>query len=103
MKFLFKLSPHKNRARKVNQVKAESDKDKENILSFKASLVLASPHYKINWMTCSNVILPSSPQNFENSITPRVRELVVVIRVGFLIGASLAFELYAKVLSQNSS
>jgi hypothetical protein len=63
------LSPSKIElgAKEVNQVKAVPDKDKENILNFKASLALASPHYKINWPTCSSVVLPSSPLNFENS------------------------------------
>jgi hypothetical protein len=56
-------------AREVNHVKAMSDNDKGNILSFNASLALASPHYKINWPTCSNVVLPSSPLNLENSGT----------------------------------
>jgi hypothetical protein len=32
-------------------------------------LALASPHCKINWSTCSNVVLPSSPLNLENSGT----------------------------------
>jgi hypothetical protein len=31
-------------ANEVNQVKAVPDNDKENILNFKASLELASPH-----------------------------------------------------------
>jgi hypothetical protein len=53
----------------VNQVKVVSDNDKENILNFKASLELASPHCKINWPTCPSVILPSFPLNFENSGT----------------------------------
>jgi hypothetical protein len=53
----------------VNQVKVVPDKDKGNILNFNASLALASPHCKINWSTCSNVILPSSPLNLENSGT----------------------------------
>jgi hypothetical protein len=56
-------------AREVNHVKAMLDNDKGNILSFNASLELASPHCKINWPTCSNVVLPSSPLNFENSGT----------------------------------
>jgi hypothetical protein len=43
-----------------------SDNDKENILNFKASLALASPHYKINWPICFNVVLPSSPLNLKN-------------------------------------
>jgi hypothetical protein len=34
--------------REVNHVKAMPDNDKENILSFNASLALASPHCKIN-------------------------------------------------------
>jgi hypothetical protein len=55
--------------RKVNQVKGVPDKDKGNILNFNASLAIASPYYKINWPTCSNVVLPSSPLNFENSGT----------------------------------
>jgi hypothetical protein len=56
-------------AREVNQVKTVVDKDKENILNFNVSLALASPHCKINWRTCSNVVLPSSPLNLENSGT----------------------------------
>jgi hypothetical protein len=46
-------------------------------------LALALPHYKINWPTCSNVILPSSSLNLENSgtLASRVRELVVVVRI----------------------
>jgi hypothetical protein len=43
-------------AREVNHVKAMSDNDKGNILNFNASLELASPHCKINWPTCSNVV-----------------------------------------------
>jgi hypothetical protein len=42
------------------------DNDKGNILNFNVSLALSSPHYKINWTTCSNVVLPSSPLNLEN-------------------------------------
>jgi hypothetical protein len=53
-------------ARVVKKVKAVPDNDKGNILSFSASLALASPHCKINWPTCSNGVLPSSPLNFEN-------------------------------------
>jgi hypothetical protein len=53
-------------ARGVNQVKAVPDNDKGNILNFNASLALASPHCKINWPTCSNVVLPSSLLNLEN-------------------------------------
>jgi hypothetical protein len=49
----------------VNQVKTVSDKDKGNILSFKASVALASPYCKINWPICCNVVLLSSPLNFE--------------------------------------
>jgi hypothetical protein len=56
-------------ANKVNQVKAVSDNNQVNILNFKASLALASPHYKINWTTCSSVVLPFSPLNFEKSGT----------------------------------
>jgi hypothetical protein len=56
-------------AREVNYVKAMPDNDKGNILSSNASLALASPHCKINWPTCSNVVLPSSPLNLENSGT----------------------------------
>jgi hypothetical protein len=52
-------------AREVNQVKAMPDNDKGNILNFKASLVLDLPHYKINWPTCSSVVLPSSPLKFK--------------------------------------
>jgi hypothetical protein len=54
-------------AREVNHVKAVPDSDKGNILNFNTSLALASPHCKINWPTCSNVVLPSSPLNLENS------------------------------------
>jgi hypothetical protein len=54
-------------AREVNHVKVVPDNDKGNILSLNTSLELASPHCKINWPTCSNVVLPSSPQNLENS------------------------------------
>jgi hypothetical protein len=50
-------------AREVNEVKAVLDKDKGNILNFNVSLALPSPYCKINWLTCSNVILPSSPLN----------------------------------------
>jgi hypothetical protein len=75
------------------------------------SLALTSPHCKINWPTCSNVVLPSCPLNFgvtygqqlRNSITSRVRELVIVIRVGLLIDMPLTFGVYAEGLSQNSS
>jgi hypothetical protein len=56
-------------AREVNHVKVVPDNDKENIHSFNASLALVSPHYKINWPTCSNVVVPSSPLNLENSGT----------------------------------
>jgi hypothetical protein len=45
------------------------DNNKGNILNFNTSLALASPHSKINWPTCSNVVLPSSPPNLENSRT----------------------------------
>jgi hypothetical protein len=53
-------------ANEVNQVKVVSHNDKGNILNFKASLELASPHCKINWPTYPSVVLPSSPLNFEN-------------------------------------
>jgi hypothetical protein len=56
-------------AREVNQVKAVPDKDNRNIFNFNTSLALASPHCKINWPTCSNVVLPYSPLNIENSGT----------------------------------
>jgi hypothetical protein len=56
-------------AREVNQVKIAPDCDKGNILNFNMSLALASPHYKINWPTCSNVVLPPLPLNLENSGT----------------------------------
>jgi hypothetical protein len=56
-------------ARGVNYVKAVPDNDKGNILNFNASLALASPHCKIKWPTCSNVVLPSSLLNLENSGT----------------------------------
>jgi hypothetical protein len=56
-------------AREVNYVKAVPDNHKGNILNFNAPLALASPHYKINWPTCSNVVLPSSPLNLKNSGT----------------------------------
>jgi hypothetical protein len=82
------------------------DKDKENNLNFKASLALASTHYKINWLTCSNVVIPSSSLNFEklgNSITSRVRELVIVIGARFLIDVPLAIGFYVEGFSQNSS
>jgi hypothetical protein len=45
------------------------DNDKGNILSFNASLALASPHCKINWPKCYSVVLPSSPLNLANSGT----------------------------------
>jgi hypothetical protein len=35
-------------AREANQEKTVADNDKGNILSFNASLALASQHYKIN-------------------------------------------------------
>jgi hypothetical protein len=54
-------------AREVNHVKVVPDNNKGNILSLNTSLELVSPHCKINWPTCSNVVLPSSPQNLENS------------------------------------
>jgi hypothetical protein len=53
-------------AGEVNQVKVVPDNDKRNILNFNASLALASPYYKINWPTYSNVVLSSSPLNLEN-------------------------------------
>jgi hypothetical protein len=43
-------------SREVNHVKAVPDNDKGSILSFNATLALASPHRKINWPTCSNVV-----------------------------------------------
>jgi hypothetical protein len=71
MKFLFQLSLSKYRIRskRSKPSKIVRDNDKGNILNFNASLALASPHCKINWMTCSNVVLPSSPINLENSGT----------------------------------
>jgi hypothetical protein len=59
------------------------DKDKGNILNFNTLLPLAPPHCKINWPTCSNV--------------------VVVIGVGFLIDVPPAFSFYSEGLMQNSS
>jgi hypothetical protein len=66
MKCLFQLSQVKIElgAKKVNRVKAVLDNDKGNNFNLKASLALASPHYKINWPTCSSVVLPFSPLNF---------------------------------------
>jgi hypothetical protein len=52
--------------REVNQTNAVPDNDKANILNFIVSLALVSPHYKINWPTCSNVFLPSSLLNLAN-------------------------------------
>jgi hypothetical protein len=46
-----------------------SYKDKGNILYFNASLAITSPCYKINWPICSNIVLSSTPLNFENSET----------------------------------
>jgi hypothetical protein len=47
------------------------------------------------------MVLPSSPLNLENSgtLASRVRELVLVIRVWFLVHTSLAFQFYAKGLT----
>jgi hypothetical protein len=72
MKFLFNWAKVNIElgAREVNQVKTVSDNDKGNIISFNVSLALASPHCKINWPTCSNVILPSSVLNLANSGSP---------------------------------
>jgi hypothetical protein len=69
--------------KEVNQVKAVSDKDKENILNFNVSLALASQHCKINWSTCSNVVLspPIKLRILRNSIASKVRVLVIVIGV----------------------
>jgi hypothetical protein len=44
-------------AREVNQVKTAPGNNEGNILSFNVSLALASPHCKINWPTCSIVVL----------------------------------------------
>jgi hypothetical protein len=52
--------------REVNQVKVIPDKDKGNNLNFNVPLALASPHCKINWPTCSNVVFSPSPLNLEN-------------------------------------
>jgi hypothetical protein len=56
-------------AREVNQVKAVSNNEKENILNLNVPLALDLPHCKRNWPTCSNVVLPSSPLNLANSGT----------------------------------
>jgi hypothetical protein len=50
MKCLFQLSQVKIElgAKKVNRVKAVLDNDKRNNFNLKASLALASLHYKIN-------------------------------------------------------
>jgi hypothetical protein len=56
-------------AREVNQVKAVLDNNKGNILNFNVILPLTSPYCKINWPTCSNMVLSSSPRNLENSGT----------------------------------
>jgi hypothetical protein len=83
----------------VNHVKPVPDNDKGTILSFNVSLALVSPHYKINWPTCSNVVLPSSPLN----LAPRVRQLIVVVGIRFLVGTSSTFRFYAKELAQDGS
>jgi hypothetical protein len=92
-------------AREVNHVNAVLDNDKGNIISFNSSLALASPHCKINWPTYSNVVLPSSTLNLENSVTiaPRVRELIVVVRIRLLVDTSSAFMFYTEGLTQDSS
>jgi hypothetical protein len=93
-------------AREVNKVKAVSDNDKANILNFNASLALASPHCKINWPICSNVVLPSFPLNLKklrNSIASRVRKLIVVVKIWLLVNTPLVFRFCAEGLTQDSS
>jgi hypothetical protein len=70
--------------REENQEKSVPDNDKGNILNFNMSLALASPHCKINWLTCSNVvftILTTKLRKLGNSVASRVGELVIIIGV----------------------
>jgi hypothetical protein len=46
---------------------------------------------------------PTKLGKLRDSIAPRVRELVILIRVWFLINASSAFRLYVEGLTQDSS
>ena len=54
-------------AKELNQEKAVPVKDKENKRTFNSFIELASPNYARYWLTCSKVLLLSSPLNFTNS------------------------------------
>jgi hypothetical protein len=47
-------------------------------------------------LQCGFTILPAKLRKLRDSITSRVGELIVVIRVWFFVDASSTFRLYAK-------
>jgi len=53
----------------INQVKADPDKDDENRRTLNSSLLAASPHWMINMLTCSMVVVSSCPENLVKSGT----------------------------------
>jgi hypothetical protein len=50
---------------------------------------------------CGFTILPTKLRKLRDSTASRVRELKVVIRIGFLLDASSAFRFYAEGLTQD--
>ena len=50
-------------AKELNQEKAVPVKDKENKRTFNSFIELASPNCARYWLTCSKVLLLSSPLN----------------------------------------
>ena len=53
----------------INQVNADRDKDDENKRTLNSSLLAASPHSKMNRLTCSIVHVSSCPENLVKSST----------------------------------
>ena len=60
----------------MNQVNAAPDKDIGNSCNLSTLLLLASPHYIINWPICSNVVLLSTYK--ENGPLPLYLRVLVI-------------------------
>jgi len=53
----------------INQVKADPDNDDKNKRTLNSSLLVASPHWMMNRLTCSMVDVSSCPENLVKSGT----------------------------------
>jgi hypothetical protein len=54
-------------------------------------------------LQCGFTILPTKLRKLKDFIASRVRELIVLIRIWFLVDASSAFRFYAEGLTQDDS